>query len=201
MIDNYDSFVFNLVQYLKCLNEKVVVYRNDQISLYDITKIKPKIIVLSPGPSTPNDAGICMNIVKEFQGKIPILGICLGHQVIAQTFGADIVKAIEPVHGKVHPIKHNQKGVFRGIKNPLNVTRYHSLIIDKKTLPDIFDITALTSQGEIMGIKHKKMLIEGLQFHPEAILTECGINLLKNFLIEAEKHEEMASLYINIQDI
>lgn len=182
MIDNYDSFTYNLTQYLECLNEAVLVYRNDTITLEQIEELKPMMIVLSPGPCTPLEAGICMDVVRRFKGKIPILGICLGHQAIGQVFGGKVVTALEPVHGKVHPITHENIGVFEGLKNPLSVTRYHSLIVERETLPDCFLITAETSAGEIMGIKHKEYLIEGVQFHPEAILTEMGMELLNNFL-------------------
>nr|WP_106406494.1 aminodeoxychorismate/anthranilate synthase component II [Paramaledivibacter caminithermalis] len=187
MIDNYDSFTYNLVQYLECLREKVLVYRNDEINLREIESLKPYMIVLSPGPCTPNEAGICIDVVKKFKGEIPILGICLGHQTIGQVFGGKVIKALKPVHGKVHLIKHTNKGVFKGLNNPLKVTRYHSLVLEKETLPECFEITAQTFDGEIMGIKHKDYLIEGVQFHPEAILTEMGIELLENFLIEAKK--------------
>ncbi|QEK11032.1 aminodeoxychorismate/anthranilate synthase component II [Crassaminicella thermophila] len=187
MIDNYDSFTYNLVQYLECLSEDVLVYRNDCITLEKIEKLNPYMIVLSPGPCTPNEAGICKDVVTTFKGKIPILGICLGHQTIGQVFGGNIIKAKEPVHGKVHPIKHENKGVFKDLPNPLKVTRYHSLVVEKESLPDCFEITAKTFQGEIMGIKHKEYLIEGVQFHPEAILTEKGMEILENFLIEAKK--------------
>ncbi|MFZ5942690.1 MAG: anthranilate synthase component II [Bacillota bacterium] len=187
MIDNYDSFTYNLVQYLECLKEDVLVYRNDKISLKAIKELNPDVIVLSPGPCTPCEAGISKNVVEYFKGKIPILGICLGHQTIGQVLGAKIIRAIEPVHGKVHAINHNNSGVFEGLKNPLNVTRYHSLVIDKNTLPDCLEITAETPQGEIMGIQHKEFLLEGVQFHPEAILTEMGFELLANFLNRAKK--------------
>jgi len=186
MIDNYDSFTYNLVQYLECLKENVLVFRNDKISLDTIEKLSPDAIVLSPGPCTPNQAGISKDVIEYFQGKIPILGICLGHQTIGQVLGADIIKALEPVHGKVHTIIHHNRGVFEGLKNPLNVTRYHSLVIDKSTLPDCLEITAETSQGEIMGIRHREFLLEGVQFHPEAILTEMGLELLDNFLKKAK---------------
>ncbi len=195
MIDNYDSFTYNLVQYLQSLSEEVVVYRNDAISIEEIRDLNPDMIVLSPGPCTPNESGVCLQVVKELSGELPILGICLGQQTIAQVYGANVVKALEPVHGKVHPITHTDQGVFRGLNNPLNVTRYHSLVVDPKTLSDKFDITAETAQGEIMGIRHKELLLEGVQFHPEAILTEMGMELLENFLIEAkafkrgEKHD------------
>lgn len=187
MIDNYDSFTYNLVQYLECLNEEVLVYRNDHITLDEIEKLSPHMIVLSPGPCTPNEAGICMDVVKTFKGHIPILGICLGHQTIGQVFGGNIIKAKEPVHGKVHSIQHMNKGVFINLPNPLKVTRYHSLIIERESLPVCFEITSETMQGEIMGIKHKEYPVEGVQFHPEAILTEMGMEILENFLIEAKK--------------
>ena len=186
MIDNYDSFVYNLVQYLKQLGKDVLVKRNDEIDIEYIKKLNPKIIVLSPGPCTPYESGICREIVKKFKGKIPILGICLDHQIIASVFGANIVKAEYPVHGKVYPINHNNKGVFEGLNNPLNVTRYHSLIVENKTLPECLEITAMTKDKEIMGIRHKKYLIEGVQFHPEAILSEQGLELLLNFLNNSE---------------
>ncbi|MCC5911805.1 MAG: aminodeoxychorismate/anthranilate synthase component II [Clostridiaceae bacterium] len=190
MIDNYDSFTYNLTQYLLCLKEEVQVYRNDCITLSEIEDLNPDIIVLSPGPCTPNEAGICIEVVEKFKGKIPILGICLGHQTIGQVFGAKVVRALEPVHGKVHPIQHTDQGVFEGLNNPLKVTRYHSLVIDRSTLPECFEITAETSEGEIMGIKHKKYMIEGVQFHPEAILTEMGMELLNNFLLRAKPVEK-----------
>lgn len=188
MIDNYDSFTYNLIQYLLMLGETVVVKRNDAITLDEIRTMNPSIIVLSPGPCSPTEAGICLDVVDCFKGKIPILGICLGHQTIAQAFGGKVVKAIEPVHGKVHPIKHQNKGVFTQLNYPLNVTRYHSLVVEKESLPDCFEITAETDQGEIMGLKHKSYLIEGVQFHPEAILSEMGLELLENFLKEAIRH-------------
>lgn len=187
MIDNYDSFTYNLIQYLSSLKEEVVVYRNDCISLEEIEALRPEIIVLSPGPCTPNEAGICIEVVEKFKDKIPILGICLGHQTIGQVFGAKVIKALEPVHGKVHPILHTNQGVFTGLNNPLKVTRYHSLVIDRDTLPDCFEITAETNEGEIMGIRHKEYMIEGVQFHPEAILTEMGMELLNNFLVAAKQ--------------
>lgn len=187
MIDNYDSFVYNLVQYFKELDEDIVVKRNDEITIGDIKTLNPEIIVLSPGPCSPTEAGICIEAVENFKGKIPILGICLGHQTIGQVFGSKIVKAIEPVHGKVHSITHDGKGVFTNIKNPLNVTRYHSLVVDTETLSDELEITAKTKEGEIMGLRHKKYMIEGVQFHPEAVLTECGHELLRNFITLARE--------------
>lgn len=182
MIDNYDSFTYNLVQYLQMLNQELIVHRNDRITINEIEALQPKIIVISPGPCTPNEAGISLETIKTFRGRIPILGICLGHQAIGQVFGAKVVKATEPVHGKVHEIHHYNKGVFKGLNNPLKVTRYHSLILDNRTLPDCLEVTAATKTGEIMGIKHKEYAIEGVQFHPEAILTEQGLELLDNFL-------------------
>lgn len=185
MIDNYDSFVYNLVQYIGELGEKVVVKRNDEITVKDIENLDPEIIVLSPGPCSPKEAGVCIDVVDYFKGKKPILGICLGHQTIGHVFGANVIKAIKPVHGKVHGIKHNNKGVFKDLNNPLNVTRYHSLVIDTKNLPQDLEVTALTKENEIMGIRHKKYLIEGVQFHPEAILSEQGHEIIKNFIKEA----------------
>lgn len=182
MIDNYDSFVYNLVQYFKELYEDVLVYRNDDITVKEIRELNPSMIVLSPGPCTPNESGVCLDILKELADEFKILGICLGFQAMAQVFGGDIVKADEPVHGKVFPITHNSSGLFKDLNNPLNVTRYHSLIVNRKTIPTCFEITAETEDGIIMGIKHKKYLMAGVQFHPEAILTEQGHELLNNFI-------------------
>lgn len=190
MIDNYDSFTFNLVQYLNGLDEEVLVRRNDSLTIEYIRTLSPSMIVVSPGPCTPNDAGISVDAIKEFKGEIPILGICLGHQAIGQVFGGKIVKGERPVHGKVFPINHTDKGVFKGLNNPLNVTRYHSLVIDRETLPECLEITAETEDGVIMGIKHKEYLIEGVQFHPEAVLTEQGMELLDNFLQQAKKSKK-----------
>ncbi len=187
MIDNYDSFTYNLVQYLNGLNERVVVKRNDEIGLDEIEEMAPQMIVISPGPCTPDDAGVSLEVIRRFTGKIPILGICLGHQSLAQVFGGKVVKAAEPVHGKVHPIKHTDTGVFRGLNNPLKVTRYHSLVVERETLPEELIVTAETMEGEIMGLRHRDYLLEGVQFHPEAILTEQGMELLNNFLIEARE--------------
>ncbi|WP_138207169.1 anthranilate synthase component II [Haloimpatiens lingqiaonensis] len=189
MIDNYDSFVYNLVRYLEELQEDVKVYRNDKLSIDDIKKMNPEGIIISPGPKSPEDSGICVEVIKEFAGKIPILGICLGHQSIGYAFGARIIKGKEPVHGKVTDIHHDDKGVFQGIKNPVKVTRYHSLIIEKESLPHCLEITSETSDGVIMGIRHKNFLVEGVQFHPEAALTECGHEMLKNFLQNAKEHK------------
>ncbi|NMM64730.1 aminodeoxychorismate/anthranilate synthase component II [Clostridium sp. P21] len=186
MIDNYDSFVYNLVRYLEELQEEVKVFRNDKLTLNDIENMKPQGIIISPGPKSPENSGICVDVIKKFAGKIPILGICLGHQSIGYAFGANIVKGKEPVHGKVFPVHHKGKGIFKGIKSPFKVTRYHSLIIEKKSLPECLEITSESSDGVIMGIKHKKFLIEGVQFHPEAELTEFGHEILKNFLERAK---------------
>ena len=182
MIDNYDSFTYNLVQYLAEIGQEVKVVRNDKISIEEINKLNPQYIVISPGPCTPNEAGISLELIEAFKGKIPILGVCLGHQSIGQAFGGKIVHAQTIMHGKTSKISHNNKGVFRGIKNPFIATRYHSLVIEKQTLPNCFDITAWTDDNEIMGIKHKELAIEGVQFHPESILSEHGHDLLKNFL-------------------
>ena len=186
MIDNYDSFTYNLVQYLAEIGQEVKVVRNDKISIEEINKLNPQYIVISPGPCTPNEAGISLELIEAFKGKIPILGVCLGHQSIGQAFGGKIVHAQTIMHEKKKKISHNNKGVFRGIKNPFIATRYHSLVIEKQTLPNCFDITAWTDDNEIMGIKHKELAIEGVQFHPESILSEHGHDLLKNFLDQNE---------------
>ena len=191
MIDNYDSFVYNLVQYIGELGEEFIVKRNDEITVEEIEKINPEIIVLSPGPCSPKEAGICIDVVNKFRGIKPILGICLGHQTIGHVFGGSVIKAHQPVHGKVHSIKHNNKGVFKNLNNPLNVTRYHSLVVDLESLPDELEVTAITNENEIMGIRHKKHLIEGVQFHPEAILSEQGHDILRNFIKEARERVEM----------
>jgi len=182
MIDNYDSFVYNLVQYLGEIGEDIQVFRNDKLTLAQIEDMRPDHIIISPGPCTPDEAGISLELIKYFKGKIPILGVCLGHQAIGQAFGGDIVRAPHLVHGKTSLIFHDGRGVFAGLKSPLTATRYHSLIIKQETLPDCFEISAKTDQGEIMGIRHKEYLIEGVQFHPESILTEGGHNMLNNFL-------------------
>jgi len=182
MIDNYDSFTYNLVQYLSELGQEVVVHRNDQITIDQIKKLNPKYIVLSPGPCTPKEAGISLEVVDFFKGKIPILGVCLGHQTIGQAFGGKIVHAKTIMHGKTSQIYHNNEGVFKGIKIPFISTRYHSLVIERASFPECFDITSWTDDDEIMGIKHKTMPIEGVQFHPESILSQYGHDLLRNFL-------------------
>ena len=187
MIDNYDSFTYNLVQYLGELGADVVVHRNDKISIEEIEKMNPERIMISPGPCTPNEAGVSMEVIKHFAGKKPILGVCLGHQSIGQVFGGKIVHAREIMHGKTSMIHHNSQGVFKGLDNPYEATRYHSLVIEKESIPDCLEITAWTenedgSMDEIMGVRHKDYAIEGVQFHPESILTEHGHDLLKNFL-------------------
>jgi len=186
MIDNYDSFTYNLVQYLSEIGQEVKVYRNDKITIEEVNKFNPKYIVISPGPCTPNEAGISLELINSFKGKVPILGVCLGHQSIGQAFGGKIIHAQTIMHGKTSQIFHENTGVFNGIKSPFTATRYHSLVIDKKSLPDCFDITAWTDDNEIMGIKHKDLPIEGVQFHPESILSEYGHDLLKNFLDQNE---------------
>ena len=187
MIDNYDSFTYNLVQYFGELGADVHVHRNDKITIEEIEALNPEKIVISPGPCTPNEAGVSLEIIKHFAGKKPILGVCLGHQAIGQAFGGEIIHAREIMHGKTSPVYHKNIGVFEGLNNPIIATRYHSLVINKNTLPDCFEVTAWTqnedgSLDEIMGIRHKTLPIEGVQFHPESILTEQGHALLKNFL-------------------
>ncbi len=182
MIDNYDSFTYNLVQYLGELGEEVVVRRNDEISLGEVEALDPARIVVSPGPCTPNEAGISVALIERFAGKIPVLGVCLGHQSIGQAFGGRIVHARELMHGKTSPISHNATGVFRSLPNPFQATRYHSLVIERESLPACLEVTAWTGDGEIMGVRHKTLAVEGVQFHPEAILTEHGHALLRNFL-------------------
>ena len=182
MIDNYDSFVYNLVRYIEELGREVIVRRNDDITIEEIIYMNVKGIIISPGPKSPNEAGISLQIVNQLKGIIPILGICLGHQVIAQAFGGYIIRGCEPVHGKVFSIIHNGKGIFSDIISPINVTRYHSLIVERESLPNCFEITSETNDGIIMSIKHRELLIEGLQFHPEAELTEYGHKMINNFV-------------------
>lgn len=182
IIDNYDSFVFNLVRYFKEIDEEVLVRRNDKISIEEIRNMNPEGIIISPGPKSPKDMKECLDIIHNFKGIIPILGVCLGHQCIGYYFESEVIKGEFPVHGKISSVKHDGEGVFSGIKNPLNVTRYHSLIVDRENLGKELQITALTEDGVIMGIRHKKYKIEGVQFHPEAVLTECGHEILKNFV-------------------
>ena len=182
MIDNYDSFTYNLVQYFGELGADVKVVRNDEIDLAEVARLKPERIVISPGPCTPNEAGVSVPLIKEFAGKVPLLGVCLGHQSIGQAFGGHIVRAKTLMHGKTSLVHHKDIGVFHGLPNPFTATRYHSLVIERETLPDCLEITAWTDDGEIMGVRHKTLAVEGVQFHPESILTEHGHDLLRNFL-------------------
>jgi anthranilate synthase/aminodeoxychorismate synthase-like glutamine amidotransferase len=182
MIDNYDSFTYNLVQYLGELGEDVRVYRNNKITVDEIEKMGPELIVISPGPCTPKEAGISVDVIKRLGGKVPILGVCLGHQSIGAAFGGEIVRAPFLMHGKTSIIHHDGKTIFSGIPNPFEATRYHSLVIRKDTMPDCLDVSAWTKEGDIMGVRHKEHLIEGVQFHPESILTKAGKDILRNFL-------------------
>jgi len=182
MIDNYDSFTYNLVQYLGELGEEIRVFRNDKITIPEIERLNPERIVISPGPCTPKEAGISIEVIRHFAGKVPILGVCLGHQSIGAAFGGEIINAPRLMHGKTSMIYHDEKRLFEGLPNPFEATRYHSLIIKKETLPECLEITAWTEMDEIMGVRHKEYIIEGVQFHPESILTKEGMNLLRNFL-------------------
>jgi len=187
MIDNYDSFTYNIVQYLGELGADVRVFRNDQITIGEIEDLAPDRIVISPGPCTPNEAGISIDTIKRFKGKLPILGVCLGHQSLGQAFGGDVIHAREIMHGKTSPIYHNDTDIFNGLDNPFTATRYHSLVVSKETLPDCLEVTAWTETAdgkmdEIMGLRHKEFEISGVQFHPESILTQHGHDMLKNFL-------------------
>jgi anthranilate synthase component 2 len=182
MLDNYDSFTWNLVQYLGELGAAVKVVRNDAASLDEIESMHPEAIVISPGPCTPSEAGISVPLVRRFAGRVPILGVCLGHQAIGQAFGARIIRAQRVMHGKLSSIVHDQRGVFAGVPSPFNATRYHSLAIERASLPEVLDVTATADDGEIMAIRHRELPVEGVQFHPEAILTEHGRKVLENFL-------------------
>jgi anthranilate synthase component 2 len=187
MIDNYDSFTYNVVQYLGELGAKVQVIRNDELSVAEIEALRPERIVISPGPCTPNEAGVSVAVLQHFAGKLPILGICLGHQAIGQAFGGEVIRARQVMHGKTSPVFHQNQGVFAGLDNPLTVTRYHSLVVRREPLPDCLEVTAWTqledgSIDEIMGLRHREYMIEGVQFHPESILTDQGHELLDNFL-------------------
>ncbi len=184
MIDNYDSFTYNLVQYFGELGQEVQVHRNDEISLDDIARLAPQYLVVSPGPCSPLEAGISVAAIARFAGQIPLLGVCLGHQSIGQAFGGKIVHAKQLMHGKTSPVHHLDVGVFRGLPNPVTCTRYHSLVIERDSLPDCLEITAWTDDGEIMGVRHKTLAVEGVQFHPESILTEHGHAMLRNFLAD-----------------
>ncbi|WP_341939414.1 anthranilate synthase component II [Marinimicrobium sp. C2-29] len=187
MIDNYDSFTYNVVQYLAELGADVKVVRNDEIDVPEIEALAPEKIVISPGPCTPNEAGVSLKVIEAFAGRIPLLGVCLGHQAIGQAFGGKVIRAPQVMHGKTSPVYHENRGVFTGLNNPLQATRYHSLVIDKATLPECLEVTAWTqnedgTRAEIMGVRHKTLAVEGVQFHPESILTEQGHELLNNFL-------------------
>jgi len=182
MIDNYDSFTYNLVQYLGELGAKVQVKRNDEITVAQIEKLNPQALLLSPGPCTPNEAGICLEVIEKLKGKYPILGVCLGHQAIGQAFGGKVIRAKNVLHGKTSEIQHDKKSVFKGLDNPFVATRYHSLIVERDSLPGCLEISAWTDAGEIMGLRHRELSIEGVQFHPESILTTSGKKLLQNFL-------------------
>lgn len=182
MIDNYDSFTFNLVQYLGELGEELIVKRNDEITISEIEELNPQFLMISPGPCSPNEAGISMDAIEYFAGKIPIFGVCLGHQSIAQVFGGDVVRAERLMHGKTSEMNHNGETIFKDMENPFTATRYHSLIVKNETLPDCLEVTAWTDENEIMAIRHKTLPIEGVQFHPESIMTSFGKDLLKNFI-------------------
>ena len=182
MIDNYDSFTYNLVQYLGELGEEVKTFRNDEITIEEIEALRPDRIMLSPGPCTPNEAGISLAVIDHFSGKVPLMGVCLGHQSIGQAFGGKVVHAKQIMHGKTSQMTHTGVGVFKDLESPYTITRYHSLVVERATLPDCFEVTAWTDDGEIMGFRHKELAVEGVQFHPESILTEHGHALLKNFL-------------------
>jgi para-aminobenzoate synthetase component II len=182
MIDNYDSFTYNLVQYLGVLGEELIVKRNDEITIKEIETLSPDFLMISPGPCTPNEAGVSMEAIEYFAGKIPIFGVCLGHQAIAQVFGGKVVRADRLMHGKTSPIFHDGRTIFANIPSPFTATRYHSLIVEKETLPDCFEISAWTEENEIMAIRHKTLPVEGVQFHPESIMTSHGMKLLENFI-------------------
>ena len=182
MIDNYDSFTYNLVQYLRELGEEVEVYRNDKISLAEIETLNPTRLVVSPGPCTPNEAGISVEAIKHFAGKLPILGVCLGHQSIGQAYGGKVVRADRLMHGKTSPVFHDNRELFVGLPDPFDATRYHSLLVERSSLPECLEITAWTAEGEIMGMRHRDLPVWGVQFHPESILTVAGMNMLNNFL-------------------
>ncbi|HUJ18778.1 MAG TPA: aminodeoxychorismate/anthranilate synthase component II [Nitrospirota bacterium] len=182
MIDNYDSFTYNLVQYLGELGQDLQVYRNNKITIVEIEKMAPERIVISPGPCTPTEAGISIGVIKHFAGKVPILGVCLGHQSIGEAFGGDVIRAPYLMHGKTSMIHHDGRTIFAGLPNPFEATRYHSLIIKRETMPAVLEVSAWTDDGIVMGVRHKQLKVEGVQFHPESILTNAGKDLLRNFL-------------------
>ncbi len=187
MLDNYDSFTYNLVQYLGELGAEVAVRRNDEVSVSEVEAMRPTHIVLSPGPCTPNEAGITLALIDKLAGKVPILGVCLGHQAIGQAFGGKVVRARQVMHGKVSQIRHDGKGVFEGIPDEFTATRYHSLAVERASLPECLEVSAQAEDGEIMGLRHRSLAVEGVQFHPEALLTEHGHRMLRNFLNESEE--------------
>jgi anthranilate synthase component II len=188
MIDNYDSFTFNIVQYLAQLGEEVHVVRNDELGVTDIATLRPDRIVVSPGPCSPEEAGISVAAIREYAGKIPLLGVCLGHQSIGAAFGGTVVRSVSLMHGKTSPIHHDGQELFAGLPNPFNATRYHSLVVERSTLPDCLEVTAWVENGEIMGMRHRDLPVWGVQFHPESILTEGGMQLLDNFLKLSRRH-------------
>lgn len=182
MIDNYDSFTYNIVQYFGQLGENVQVFRNDRITVEDIERLQPARLVISPGPCSPEEAGISVTAIRHFAGKIPLLGVCLGHQSIGEAFGGTVVRSVSLMHGKTSPIHHDCQGLFTGLPNPFNATRYHSLVVERETLPDCLEVTAWVENSEIMGMRHRSLPVWGVQFHPESILTEGGMDILRNFL-------------------
>jgi len=188
MIDNYDSFTYNLVQYVGELGEELQVYRNDKITLEEIERLAPDYLMISPGPCTPNEAGISMDVIRHFAGKIPIMGVCLGHQSIGQVFGGKVIRAEKLMHGKTSEVLHDGKTIFQGIPSQFTAARYHSLIVEEASMPSVLEVTARTAEGEIMAVRHKEYPIEGVQFHPESIITEHGKQLLKNFLTTYARH-------------
>lgn len=193
MIDNYDSFVYNLVQYLREMGREVAVHRNDRINPDQVERLKPNRIIISPGPCTPGEAGVSLELIRRFAGRIPILGVCLGHQAIGQTFGGRVVRAARPMHGKTSLIRHDGRGIFAGLPPSLEVGRYHSLVVSPEGLPDCLEVTAATASGEIMGLRHREYYVEGVQFHPESVLTRHGREMLANFLEVKEVYGAAAS--------
>jgi anthranilate synthase/aminodeoxychorismate synthase-like glutamine amidotransferase len=187
VIDNYDSFVYNLVQYLGELGAEPLVHRHDELALDQIIALDPDAVLISPGPGRPEDAGVSNEVIRHFAGKRPVLGVCLGHQCIGQVFGGDVVRAPQVMHGKTSLIRHRDVGVFEGLPNPLEATRYHSLVVDRASVPDVLEVTAETDDGIVMGLRHKELAVEGVQFHPESILTTAGHDLLANFLAQAAR--------------
>lgn len=192
VIDNYDSFTYNLVQYIRQISSDIIIIRNDQLSLNEIEEMNPNAILISPGPGNPNSAGICLEVVKNFYQQIPILGVCLGQQIIAQAFGGNIIKATKPMHGKISLMNHDKHSIFADLESPLQVTRYHSLVVEESSLPSCLEISAKSADGEIMAIRHKHYRVEGVQFHPEAILTQKGFDMLQNFFLKSLNEKEIS---------